>query len=76
MYLVSPFYVKWIYKNPSKAFNSTVAITILSTALSMLVFYNFCACPEQHLLDKKPEVPVIPKEEGKVDLVGGISEQF
>jgi peptidoglycan/LPS O-acetylase OafA/YrhL len=45
MYLVSPLYVKWIYKNPSKAFSSTVALTILSTTLSMIVFYSFCACP-------------------------------
>ena len=33
MYLLSPFYIKWIFKNPSKALISSITVIMLSIAL-------------------------------------------
>jgi len=49
MYLLSPFYVKWIYKNQSKAFISSVAIILISLVAQFLVFYLSGACTEANV---------------------------
>jgi len=39
MYLLSPLYIKWAYKNPSKTFAATLGAIVVSIAMQLSVFY-------------------------------------
>ena len=39
MYILSPLYIKWAYKNPTKTFAATMGAIVVSITMALSIFF-------------------------------------
>ena len=53
MYLLSPVYVSWMYRNKERVWVATVVVPIISIVMAFLVFYGDNACSSEAIKEEK-----------------------